>query len=143
MWLLGYAGVIPFIVLFMYLYQDIPFFIDLPFSLSLWLGIYAALILSFLGAISWGVAISQQQNLTQLQIRNLLIYGVTPSLLAWFALLLPIKMALFVLSALIICAYIVDLRLLQPFVNSHYMKLRLHLSIAVSLLLALSGWVAS
>jgi hypothetical protein len=49
----------------------------------------------------------------------------------------------FVLSALIICAYIADLRLLQPFVNSHYMKLRLHLSIAVSLLLALSGWVAS
>lgn len=139
MWLLGYAGVIPFLVLLVFLTQDKPFFLDTAISLSIWLGIYAAVILSFLGAVSWGVALAKQTQLTPQRTNQLLIYGVLPSLLAWFSLLLPINIALAVMAGLIVLAYLADLKMLSPLVSSQYLRLRFHLSITVATLLLLSS----
>ncbi len=139
MWLLGYAGVIPFLVLFVFLTREKPFFFDTPIPLSMWLGIYAAVILSFLGAVSWGVALAKQTQSTPQQTNQLLVYGVLPSLLAWFSLLLPINIALAVMAGLILLAYLADLKMLSPLISKQYMRLRLHLSIAVAVLLTLSA----
>ncbi len=139
MWLLGYAGVTPFLLLFILLTRDNPFFFSTPIRLSMWLGIYAAIILSFLGAVSWGVALTKQTQLTSQQTSKLLVYGVLPSLLAWFSLLLPINIALAVMAGLIIMAYLADLKMLSLLVSSQYLRLRFHLSIAVATLLILSS----
>lgn len=76
--LLGYAGLIPFVAL----------------SLGLWfvsdtnanqinqaLLTYAAIILSFMGAIHWGLAISDNDRIENKQ----LTISVLPALVAWFA----------------------------------------------------------
>ncbi len=139
MWLLGYAGVIPFLVLFIVLYRGKPTFFDMPIPLSLWLGIYAAIILSFLGAVSWGVALAMQTQITTQLKNRLLVYSVIPSLLGWFSLLLPINIALTVMSGLIVLAYLADLKMLSPHISSHYLRLRFHLSITVATLLVLSS----
>jgi hypothetical protein len=48
---------------------------------------YAAVILSFLGAVHWGLALATPQ-LDRTQTRHALGWGVLPSLLGWLALLL-------------------------------------------------------
>ena len=142
MWLLGYAGVIPFLVLSVYVAQDKSLFFNTAIPLSLWLGIYAAVILSFLGAVSWGVALSRQSELSQQQINLLLVYGVLPSLFAWFSLLFPIKLALAIIAGLIVMAYVADLKMLSSRVSSQYLRLRFHLSISVATLLLISSFFA-
>ena len=142
-WLLGYAGLLPFAILFFYLYYEKPFFILTNLPVSIWLATYAAIVLSFLGAVSWGVAIAMQEQLDDKKISRLFIYAVIPSILAWLALLLPIQIALFTLSGLIVFAYIADSLILFPTINSQYSFLRLHLSIAVSLILLLSAIIVA
>ena len=79
---LGYAGLLPFIVL----------------SAAIWLApatyqvlinqallLYASLILAFMGAIHWGLAMLQTNKNYQRQ----LLFSVVPALIAWFALFLP------------------------------------------------------
>jgi hypothetical protein len=56
---------------------------------------YAAVILSFMGAIQWGIAMTRQSAIANLE----LSLSVVPALLGWLALLLP---ALFGYSLLII-----------------------------------------
>ncbi|WP_325808216.1 DUF3429 domain-containing protein [Cocleimonas sp. KMM 6892] len=143
MYLLGYAGVIPFLLLAVLVARDQPSFFYSTIPLAVWLGIYAAVILSFLGAVSWGVALANQAQLNTKQTNQLLYYGVVPSLLAWLSLLLPINLALAVMAGLIVLAYLVDLLLLAPClpatISSQYIRLRFHLSITVATLLLLSS----
>lgn len=136
-WVLGYGGLIPFFVLAVlvllgneFLPQDIT-----TSQLALWLAAYAALILSFLGAVHWGVVLGMQDKLSDAETRTLLIYSVTPSLFAWFSLILPINTALLSMALLIVAAYLADRLLLLPKLNSNYAVLRLRLTIIVSLLL--------
>lgn len=69
---------------------------------------YAAVILSFLGAVHWGLCMLTPQ-LNKAQIWNALGWGVTPSLLGWLALLLatggvPIWLViLFLIGDLVLC----------------------------------------
>lgn len=79
---LGYAGLIPFVVL----------------SAAIWLApanyqvlinqallLYASLILAFMGAVHWGLAMLRTDHNYQPQLG----ISVIPALLAWFALFLP------------------------------------------------------
>lgn len=140
-WLLGYAGILPFAVLSFLILMGKTDILPSEISLALWLAIYAALVLSFIGAVSWGFALAMHEKLDPSELNKLLIYSVIPSILAWFALLLPIKPALFVLAALIIAAYIADALLLFPKLNSRYASLRIQLSPAVAVLLCFSAIV--
>lgn len=136
-WVLGYGGLIPFFALTVSLLSGGT---GLPQGwmgshMSMWLAAYAAVILSFLGAVHWGVVLGMQERLTDAESNTLLIYSVIPAVLAWFALLLQGKTALLVMAVLIVAAYFVDRRLLLPKLNSNYANLCLHLTVIVALLL--------
>jgi hypothetical protein len=77
---LGYAGLIPFIVFSLGTWVTLPL-VDNPHFVLM---AYAAIILSFMGAIHWGVAMSRSSasELTQLGL------SVIPALIGWLALLI-------------------------------------------------------
>jgi hypothetical protein len=70
------------------------------------LAAYAALIVSFLGGIHWGLAFLQPRPASAL-----FAWGVTPSLLAWAALLLPRGAGLAGLAAILLLCLWVDRRI--------------------------------
>lgn len=138
-WLLGFGGVMPFLLLFLALLMKF----DLPgvaaVDVADWLLVYAAVIISFIGAVHWGVALAWSEQLSPTDALKHYLYGVIPALLAWTALLLPAPMALFVLAGIVMLAYGADAVLLFRRLNSDYSILRLYLTSAVSLLLVASG----
>jgi hypothetical protein len=79
-WLLGYSGLIPFVCL-----AAASGFLAAPLKAQALFALlaYGAAILSFLGAIHWGLALRQAAPPST----GLLLWGVAPGLLAWFALL--------------------------------------------------------
>jgi hypothetical protein len=97
--LLGYAGLIPFVAFSIGAWVDMPF-IDSPHFL---LQSYAAVILSFMGAIHWGMVISSPDNEAGAQ----LFVSVVPPLLGWFALMLPqvTGYSLLIVSFISLCFY--------------------------------------
>ncbi len=70
--------------------------------------LYAVAILSFLGAVHWGVALVEGPDADRLWRR--LCWSVAPALLAWIAALMTARPALVVLMAGFVAAYFVDLR---------------------------------
>ena len=78
---LGFAGLIPFLLMVLGVW-----FADVS-----WLGdfvkgqlAYGIVILSFLGGIHWGVALLSG-SLADAELKKALLWGVTPSLIAWSA----------------------------------------------------------
>jgi hypothetical protein len=138
-WLLGFGGVIPFLLLFVALLLDFEPPSGIEIDVASWLLAYAAVIVSFLGAVHWGVALAMQEALSRGQLEQHFFYGVTPALLAWFVLLLPQPLAFFVMAALVMLAYGFDAMLLFRRLDSDYNVLRLYLTSAVTLLLIASG----
>ena len=61
--------------------------------------VYGAVILSFVGGIRWGLAITPGQKLTGGALWNTLILSVTPALTAWMALIAPPPAPPFILAA--------------------------------------------
>jgi hypothetical protein len=137
--LLGYAGVLPFVLLFLGLWLNLEIFFLDDHQLAYWLLIYAAVILSFLGAVHWGVALAASAEIAPAIVKRLYIYSVVPSLLAWLVFLLPLQLAFFSMASLIISAYIMDKLFLFNLLKTQYQQLRLHLTVAVSILLIASG----
>ncbi len=138
-WILGYAGLIPFAFLTFLIAMGKTFTFSAELPLVWWQATYAAIILSFLGAVSWGVALGMQELLSNTDRIRLFSYSVIPSILAWLALLLPVKFSLFVLAGLVLFAYMADALLLFPKIGSQYAVLRMHLTAAVVILLSFSA----
>ncbi|MEO0574215.1 MAG: DUF3429 family protein [Pseudomonadota bacterium] len=87
-WLLGVGGLLPFVALGLAAIADIP----LPgMSAGSAVLAYAATILSFIGAVHWGLAIEESDAPTR---NRLFTASVMPALVAWVALLLPTQSAL-------------------------------------------------
>ena len=129
---LGYGGLLPFVVL------AVAVWVDISHS-SLWrdaLVGYGAVILSFVGALHWGFAMSQS-DMTTNQRTHSFVWSVVPSLLAWVALLMTPKYAVMLLVAGFLIHFWQDRRLVQ-LVNlpAWYLPLRLKLTLVacVSLL---------
>jgi hypothetical protein len=138
-WVLGFGGVIPFFVLFLALLPGLtPGFINRQ-DIALMLLAYAAIILSFIGAVHWGVALAMDDDQVTNQSSNHYFYGIMPALIAWLVLLLPHNIAFFVMAGLVMLAYGGDALLLFKRLKSDYSILRLYLTAAVSLLLTASG----
>jgi hypothetical protein len=81
---LGYGGLLPFIGLAVLMFADAG-------REALWsraLVGYGAVILSFVGALHWGVAMSAASLAPGLR-RHAFLWSVVPSLLAWVATVLP------------------------------------------------------
>lgn len=105
---------------------------------------YAAVILSFLGAVHWGLALLSPQ-LDKASLWNALGWGVTPSLLGWMALLLavgglaPWLVLLFLIGDFIVCR-LMDSALMRLFPDSSpgYLALRTRLTAGVVLALGIA-----
>lgn len=125
---LSYGGLIPFVVL------AIAVWVDGNHS-SLWreaLVGYGAVILSFVGALHWGFAMSQSNMTAQHRTRSF-IWSVVPALMAWFALMLTPKYASAVLVVGFLCHFLQDYFLVQVSNSPKwYLPLRFRLTLVAS-----------
>jgi hypothetical protein len=71
---------------------------------------YGATILSFLGAVHWGLAIAPQTRVGKQKLAARLTLSVIPSLAAWAALLVADKTGLVILAAAVAAMLWVDIR---------------------------------
>ena len=140
--LLGNFGLLPFFALAVASW--IPF-ADAPARVVLIALVgYAAVILSFLGAVHWGMTLLTPQ-LTKSQAWNTLGWGVVPSLLGWLALLLaaggmrPWVVIVFLLGDLLLCR-LMDGALwrLYPSVPGWYLPLRTRLTAGAMIALTIA-----
>lgn len=105
---------------------------------------YAAAILSFLGAVHWGLTLLTPK-MTKAQAWNSLGWGVMPSLLGWLALVMtagglhPRIIMLFLLGDFLLCR-LMDSALVRnyPDVPVWYLGLRTRLTIGVMIALAIA-----
>lgn len=100
---------------------------------------YGAVILSFVGALHWAFAMLLP-GLTPAQRRNRFVWSTVPALLAWPALLLPVRFALPLLMAGFFAHYLQDRGLAASTALPHwYLPLRLQLSAVACLALAIAA----
>jgi hypothetical protein len=132
-WALGIAGLLPFVAGAAGLWLLSPEWAGLA---ALALLTYAAVIVSFLGGIHWGLAMSLAQTR-----RGLLIWGVLPSLLAWAGLLLNSAWGLLLMAASLLLCYVVDCQIYRSLRLGGWIGLRGLLTI-VSVLSCLAGAAA-
>ena len=135
---LGYAGLIPFLGLAVL--TGVFSGTETASALTQYNLIYALCIVSFLGAVHWGLAISlanQEQpaylaglDQAEFETRSF-IWGVTPSLLAWLAgAFSPPEYTLWILVVTLAFVWLVDQRMLKPMkAFEQYLKLRNHLTL--------------
>ena len=128
---LGYAGLLPFFLLMLGVW----------FADSSWLNdfvrgqlAYGIVILSFLGGIHWGTAMTNA-SLSLLDTKKALVWGVTPSLIAWSATLFG-GLGFAVLMAGFAAAFVVDKRMFVRYGMPEWLiPLRGRLTVAVVVML--------
>lgn len=133
---LGYAGLLPFVggAVLTWLLSGRPEPDPLHFTVQA-LVTYAALIVSFLGGMPWGLSMrlpTDHPAATSTQARALWS-GITYSLLAWVAVLMPPDAGLMVLGALLVLCYLNDRRLYPALGAAPWLTLRFRLSVVASL----------
>ena len=128
---LGFGGLIPFVFCVIIIILDI----DFSFNPTKALLYYGSVILSFVGAISWGFATREQ---TKKKLRQyLFLWSVLPALLAFLALLISDTKSFLLLILGFLIAYLVDKKINQKLnIPSWYMFLRLNLTVIVILCLS-------
>lgn len=127
---LGYAGLIPFVLLTGLMWQ-----IDrelLPF-VSIALGAYAAAIVSFLGGVHWGIGFMKIQSDNTAAPHFHFWWGVIPSLIAWLALMMPAYAALPLLSLVVVACYAVDSSTYPTAGLASWLPMRLRLTVVAAL----------
>ena len=97
---LGYAGLAPFIVFSIGTWLTLPVMANAHSVLLT----YAAIILSFMGAIHWGLAMAQNSRIATIQLGA----SVLPALLGWLALLIPMLYGYGLLAICFIVLLIAD-----------------------------------
>lgn len=128
---LGYAGLVPFVAgaaLSWLLPLD-----SRPFAIAA-LSAYAAVIVSFLGGIHWGIGFRDGGP-------RLFLWGVLPSVVAAAALLLPPRHGLWVHGSMLLLCYAVDRRVYPAYGLAAWLALRWRLSLvaASSCFVAVAG----
>ena len=128
--MLGYGGLLPFL----FLAGAVVLGIRLPLAPapSLLVG-YGAIILSFIGALHWGVMLNANQPKA-----NYFIWSIMPALLAWAALIAPVLLGTgLLIISFIICLFI-DLRAIKTGLWPAYMR-QLRVILTVMACLSLSA----
>jgi hypothetical protein len=128
---LGYAGLAPFVAggaLTWLVASEWR-----PFAATA-LSAYAAVIISFLGGIHWGIGFRDGTP-------RLFLWGVVPSLVAAAALMLPLRHALLIHGLTLLVCYGVDRRVYPAYGLQAWLGLRLRLSLvaAMSCFVAAAG----
>ena len=124
---LGFAGLIPFVALAAALW--LPEFVSQSF-ISHALTTYALAIISFLGAIHWGLMMRDIPTSSTSSIGW--IWGVTPSLLAWLANFFAYPVELILMALLLWVCYTVDRRTYAHYELSAWLPLRFRLTLVAS-----------
>ena len=132
---LGLAGLIPFILLGVMLWA-------LPIAQSAAtlraLLAYAAIILTFVGALHWGVALAHPE-MTERERSTLMTWSAVPALIAWGVFFVEPLIALIVLTATFSIQLIADQHLVRRFnVSPWFLHLRQRLTAAVVVCLGLA-----
>lgn len=133
-WCLGIGGLIPF-------YGTLVL-VTLTGAETFWLTsqtIYAALIISFIGAVYWGLSLYNNQLEHKIRV-YFLLYGVTPALFAWGILLLPLNFRFGPLSALL-CACLAADALFRSYHSKAWIRVRICLTLGGSASLLLSQYL--
>ena len=138
--LLGNLGLVPLFVLAIALW--VPWGGMAPLRIQVALVGYAAVVLSFLGAVHWGLALANP-GLDKPRAWNALGWGVIPSLLGWLALLMLIlgvsgAVVLGFLIADLLLVRVVDGQLMRLYatpVASWYLSLRTRLTLGAAVCL--------
>ncbi len=92
------------------------------------LAVYAAVVASFIGAIHWGLAFTQERPAP-----TLWLWGVLPSIVAALAALAPPANGLWVLAAVLVACYAVDRRVYPQQQVAQWLPLRLRLTALATL----------
>ena len=123
--LLGHLGLLPFVLgaLLVWVVNAEAH----PYA-TLALASYAAVIVSFLGGIHWGLALRLSAAPA-----SLFIWGVVPSLVAWLAVMMPASAGLVVQGVMLVLCYLVDRRVYPQQGLAHWLTLRFRLSMVASL----------
>lgn len=131
---LGIIGLVPFVFLSLACWIAHPDWLEgFVYAQSA----YGIAILSFLGGIHWGVVLTSPE-LTALQIKRALIWGVVPSMIAC-ASKLHFGLGFFVLMIGFVVAYQIDKKLYATYqVPDWFLVLRRRLTIVVELALAVT-----
>jgi hypothetical protein len=144
--LLGNLGLVPFFVLALLAWPwSGPFAVRVELALA----VYAAVILSFLGAVHWGLALANP-GLNKAQSWNAFGWGVIPPLLGWLAVLMlvlgvpsPVVFAFLIGDLLLV--RVMDGTLMRLYAAAPavwYLALRTRLTLAASLCLLIAAAAA-
>jgi hypothetical protein len=122
---LGWAGVLPFAAgaLLMWFVSS-----EAHPYVALALSAYAAVIVSFLGGIHWGLAFRENPPPP-----GLLGWGVVPSLVAWVAVMMPPSAGLVIHGLMLLACYAVDRRIYPRHGAAQWLTLRFRLSSGAAL----------
>jgi hypothetical protein len=132
--LLGYGGLVPFIGLALV----IPFSEHVEF-LGQALVAYGAVILSFVGALHWGFAMTLH-DMSPEQRRARFIWSVLPALIAWPSTLLPVPLGCVLLIAGFAAHYWQDRHLVRTLaLPDWYLPLRIRLTSVASVCLLMGA----
>ena len=123
--LLGHLGLLPFVLgaLLVWVVNAEAH----PYA-TLALAGYAAVIVSFLGGIHWGLGFRLSAPPA-----SLFIWGVVPSLVAWLAVMMPASAGLVVQGVMLLVCYAVDRRVYPQQGLAHWLTLRFRLSTVAAL----------
>ena len=125
---LGAGGLVPFVVLSGGLWVAPP---EYQPVLHDWLRTYAAVILSFIGAIHWGVAMLHR-DMSEADRAVVLGWSVVPALVGWFGLLMPMRTGLALTAAMFVVHFTMDRQLAARFdLPGWYLRLRGGLTVVV------------
>jgi hypothetical protein len=119
---LGYGGLIPFVAgaALAWLLPAVA----RPLAAAA-LSAYAAVIVSFLGGIHWGIGFRDGAP-------SLFLWGVLPSLVAALALMLPPRHALWIHASMLLLCFAVDRRVYPAHGLQAWLRLRAHLSLVAA-----------
>lgn len=135
---LGYGGLVPFVAL-------AAASLLAPDHRSLWspaLIAYGAVILSFVGALHWGFAMTVPQMPARQRTIHY-VWSVIPALLAWPTPLLPTAAGALVLILGFVAHLVLDFSLVRTTpVPAWYLPLRLQLTATACMCLGLGAWAA-
>lgn len=139
---LGYAGLLPFIggAVFIWLLVDrvAP---EVVMFVAQAVAAYAALVISFLGGMLWGLTMpsSQYNDEPASTHRHALWAGVIYSVGAWIAVLMPPHAGLVVLGVLLIACYVSDRQRYHDLQVTGWLTMRFRLTVAASMSCFLSA----
>lgn len=133
---LGYLGLLPFIggALFVWLLvgriEDAPFFFVVQ-----GLTCYAAMVVSFLGGLHWGLVMWQSTTSAPepSEYRRALWTGIAYSLAAWIAVLMPPHSGLVLMGFVLVACYLFDRKRYPELGVAGWLTLRFRLTVIASL----------